>query len=104
MSKLKAVGMQERISYIHRVTGVDLKTIRKVLDTSYLLDMNSIAGGRSVLQGSYYTLYPEYRRERNSYSPYYKKDIQIPSHYLLKVRPHKKMREALEFAKENHNK
>ena len=101
MAKLKTVNFQERLSYIHKTTGYSLDTIKKVLQASYLLDMNSIAEGKRVLESTYYTLYPEYRKERKVYNPVYDKEIEIKGHCVLKVKPHKKMQEALKIANKN---
>jgi nucleoid DNA-binding protein len=97
----KAVGNQERISYIHRVTGIKSDIIKKVLDASYLLDMNSIAEGKRVKFGSYYTIYPEYRKKHSSFSPYHNKIVTISEHWLLRVSTHKRMQEALNILKES---
>lgn len=103
MTKLDTVGMQERISYIHRVTGLEIKTIKSVLNASYLLDMNSIAEGKRVKAGSYYTMYPDYRKPHAVYSPVDSKMVNVDGHYLLKVNPLKNMKEALDILKDNTN-
>lgn len=101
MTKLDTVGMQERVSYIHRVTGLEIKVIKNVLNASYLLDMNSIAEGKRVKMGSYYTLYPNYRRPHDVYSPVHGQKVSVDGHYLLKVSPLKNMKEALAILEDN---
>lgn len=104
MSNVKAVGTQERIRYIHRVTGINSSVIKQVLDASYLLDMNSIAEGKRVRVGTYYTIYPFFKREHDVHNPVTNDTVTIKDHYLLKISPHKKMQEALDIATSNLNK
>ena len=99
MSNAKAVGTQERIRYIHRVTGINSSVIKQVL-----LDMNSIAEGKRVRVGTYYTIYPFFKREHDVHNPVTNDTVTIKDHYLLKISPHKKMQEALDIATSNLNK
>ncbi|QHJ84686.1 MAG: hypothetical protein [Bacteriophage sp.] len=104
MAKLKSVTLEDRVRYIHRVTGLQEADIKKVLDTSYLLDMNTIAEGKRILAGGYYTIYPAFRKAYSAYTPITDKPFEVPGQFMLKIRPYKKMREALKIVTDNKGK
>lgn len=101
MTKRATVAMQERIQYIHRVTGIKNDVIKSVLNANYLAEMTAIAEGKGVIAGSYYTIYPDYRKPRNSYNPIKDEYKQIDGHNLLKIIPYQRMREALTILDES---
>lgn len=95
--KRKVVGINQRVKYIHQVTGIKRDTIKEVLHASNLLDINSIAEGKQIYIDSAYSLKPKFRKAYRVYSPATDKIVTVPAQYILKVKTHSKMQEALDI-------
>ena len=67
-------------------------------------DMNTIAEGKRILAGGYYTIYPAFRKAYSTYTPITDKKFEVPGQFMLKIRPYKKMREALKIVTDNKGK
>lgn len=98
MAKLKTATTIDRIRYIGRMTGMKQDAIKKVLDASYLFDANSIAEGKRVVCGNFYSLYPKFVKEHTKYNPLLGKNGTIKEHTTLKASSFSGMKDALDIA------